>query len=212
MNNKIVLVGGGDFSKKIIRLIKKIGGYEIIGYTDILDSGDLFGVPYLGEDSCLEKVIYDYPACKSVICIGGNLRFTIKKKEIVSNLINLGFSFPKLISPNAEIDETAEIGQGVVIFDRSYIDFGVKIGDYSVINMNTTIGHDTRIGNFVTISPETITGGGSEIGNFTFIGMNTTVLPYIKINKECIIGAGSVVTKDINVHGYYVGNPAKKIK
>ncbi len=49
------------------------------------------------------------------------------------------------------------------------------------------------------------------IGNNVSIGTNSTVLP-IKICDNVVIGAGSVVTKDIDEPGIYAGNPAKKIR
>ena len=49
------------------------------------------------------------------------------------------------------------------------------------------------------------------IGNNVLIGSNATILP-VSICDDVIIGAGSVVTKDITKPGVYVGNPAKKIK
>ena len=49
------------------------------------------------------------------------------------------------------------------------------------------------------------------IGNNVSIGSNATILP-VKICNDVIIGAGSVVTKNINKSGIYVGNPAKFLK
>ena len=57
-------------------------------------------------------------------------------------------------------------------------------------------------------------GGGiknwhsTSIGNNVIIGSNATILP-IKICDGCVIGAGSVVTKDLKIKGIYAGNPAK---
>ena len=51
----------------------------------------------------------------------------------------------------------------------------------------------------------------TEIGNNVNIGSNSTILP-VKICDNVVIGAGSVVTKNINFEGVYAGNPAKKIK
>lgn len=209
---KIVLIGGGDFAKKVIRLLEKIGSYNIIGYTDKKDLGSLFNVKYLGDDGELEKIIKKYPDCSAVISIAGNLNLIRKKEEIIRKVKNLGFNFPILTSPTAYIDRSVQIQEGCIIFDNSYIDFGTKIDSFSIINLSTTIGHDTKIGKLVTISPETITGGGSKIGDYTFIGMNSTIRPYISIHNGCIIGAGSVVTKNCEKSGVYTGNPAKYIK
>ncbi|AJB46122.1 hypothetical protein CR44_07895 [Campylobacter fetus subsp. testudinum] len=50
------------------------------------------------------------------------------------------------------------------------------------------------------------------IGDDTWIGANTTILPGVKIGKFCIIGAGSIVTKDIEDFSIAVGVPAKVIR
>tara|TARA_Y100000310_G_C20247571_1_gene607553 strand:+ start:340 stop:570 length:231 start_codon:yes stop_codon:yes gene_type:complete len=51
----------------------------------------------------------------------------------------------------------------------------------------------------------------TKIGNNVSIGTNSTILP-VTICDNTIIGAGSVVTKDITKTGIYAGNPAKKMK
>ena len=51
----------------------------------------------------------------------------------------------------------------------------------------------------------------TNIGNHVSIGTNSTILP-VTICNNVVIGAGSVVTKDITVSGIYVGNPAKIIR
>ncbi|OCS29366.1 hypothetical protein CFVLMG6570_09655 [Campylobacter fetus subsp. venerealis LMG 6570 = CCUG 33900] len=50
------------------------------------------------------------------------------------------------------------------------------------------------------------------IGDDTWIGANTTILPGVKIGKFCIIGAGSIVTKDVDDFSIAVGVPAKVIR
>jgi acetyltransferase-like isoleucine patch superfamily enzyme len=51
----------------------------------------------------------------------------------------------------------------------------------------------------------------TTIGNQVSIGSNATILP-VSICNGVVIGAGSVVTKNITIPGIYAGNPAKKIK
>ena len=51
----------------------------------------------------------------------------------------------------------------------------------------------------------------SNVGNCVSIGTNATILP-VTICDNVVIGAGAVVTKDITEPGFYVGNPAKKLK
>ena len=53
--------------------------------------------------------------------------------------------------------------------------------------------------------------GCIEVMDNVFIGYNTTILPNVRIGENVIIGACSVVTKDLEPNGVYVGCPAKKI-
>jgi acetyltransferase-like isoleucine patch superfamily enzyme len=51
----------------------------------------------------------------------------------------------------------------------------------------------------------------TKVGNNVSIGSNATILP-VNICGNVVIGAGSVVTKDISEPGIYLGNPARKIR
>ena len=53
--------------------------------------------------------------------------------------------------------------------------------------------------------------GCIEVMDNVFIGYNATILPNVRIGENCIIGAGSIVTKDLEPNGVYAGIPAKKI-
>lgn len=51
-----------------------------------------------------------------------------------------------------------------------------------------------------------------SIGNDVWIGAGVSILPGVKIGNNCVIGAGSVVNKDIPDNSLAVGNPCKVIK
>ncbi len=114
---------------------------------------------------------------------------------------------------------------------RSLIRKGLKIGsncyiansvifDYTFPDL-ITIGENTTIAGHVTIlthdaSMKRLLGytktGKVSIGNNCFIGERTLILPSVNIGDNTIIGAGSIVTKDIPSGVVACGNPAKIIK
>ena len=53
--------------------------------------------------------------------------------------------------------------------------------------------------------------GCIEIGSNCYIGARVLLMPNIKVNDNIIVGAGSIVTRDLKEEGVYVGIPAKKI-
>jgi acetyltransferase-like isoleucine patch superfamily enzyme len=54
--------------------------------------------------------------------------------------------------------------------------------------------------------------GPMEIGRNAWIGMGSIVLPGVRIGEGCVVGAGSVVTRDLDDFAVAVGNPAKAIR
>ena len=50
------------------------------------------------------------------------------------------------------------------------------------------------------------------IGNDVWVGANSVILPGVKIGTGAIVGAGSVVTKDVPEYAIVVGNPARILK
>tara|TARA_B100000900_G_scaffold205352_1_gene174046 strand:- start:2490 stop:2957 length:468 start_codon:yes stop_codon:yes gene_type:complete len=109
-----------------------------------------------------------------------------------------------------------EIQSEVTIGKRS------RIQSHSFICSLVTIGKDCFIGHGVTFINDLFLDGGpargdktkwqpTKLGNNVSIGNNATILP-VKICNQVVVGAGSVVTKDIKESGIYAGNPAKKIR
>ena len=120
------------------------------------------------------------------------------------------------IGDNSFIGPFVEIQKGVVIGKNCKIQSHSFICELVTIGNNCFISHGAMFVNdlFKDGGPA---GGKSEywektnIGNNVSIGTNTTILP-IKICDNVVIGAGSVVTKNIIKPGIYAGNPARYLR
>lgn len=108
-----------------------------------------------------------------------------------------------------------DIGRGTIIESGILWDKvnpkGIHIGKECLIAHGVTIlthDHCKRVGPSVVDCFRTDT----YIGDRCFVAVNATILPGVHIGKECVIGAGSVVTKDIPSNCIAAGNPAKVIR
>jgi sugar O-acyltransferase (sialic acid O-acetyltransferase NeuD family) len=209
MKEKIIIIGAGGHAKVLIDIIIANKKYDIAGYIDFEDKGEIFGVKYLGNDDCLSEV-FNEGVNKAVLGIG-QVGVTKKRVEVVHKLKNIGFSFPSIIAQSAVVNRDVLIGQGVQMLDGTVINCCSTLGDFSIINTNATVEHDCKLGKFCHIATGAVLGGGVEIGDFSMIGSNAVVVQHINIGTECMVGSGGVVIKDISEKGTYVGNPVRKI-
>ena len=111
------------------------------------------------------------------------------------------------VGPFTEIQSDVVIGKNTRIQSHSFICQFVTIGD------NCFVGHGVMFTNdlFKEGFPDSSAMIPTQIGNNVSIGSNATILP-ISICDGVVIGAGSVVTKNIRTKGVYAGNPAKLIR
>jgi len=114
------------------------------------------------------------------------------------------------IGPFVEIQKDVIIGNNCKIQSHAFICSLVKIGDDCFISHGAMFINDL----FQSGGPaggDTTKWKSTEIGSHVSIGTNSTILP-VRICDNVVIGAGTVVTKDITEPGIYVGNPARKIR
>jgi len=148
-----------------------------------------------------------------IICIG-NPQAKIREEK-ANLLINLGLRPVSIVSDSAIIYDDVILGKGIQILDNVIIHPGSKIGDYCIILSNTLIDHDCTIGKCVELSGGVNLAGRIHIGDYTWMGIGSTTfadqkseIPR-KIGSNCIIGAQSLVNKDIPNNSIAYGVPAK---
>jgi len=135
------------------------------------------------------------------------------KNVTVVNPVNL---YGCVLGNDVFIGPFVEIQKDVTIGDRT------KIQSHSFICELVVIGKDCFVAHGVTFINDLFANGGpamgdkslwtqTKIGDNVSIGSNATILP-VEVCSNVVIGAGSVVTKDINKPGIYAGNPVRLIK
>ena len=132
------------------------------------------------------------------------------------------------IGPNALLSIISEhLGQRY--------DPALRIGDRCSIGQNFVVGciDEVTIGNAVLISSNVFIGdcihgfqdprapivsqplekrGAALIEDGAFLGINAVILPGVRVGRNAVVGAGSVVTRDVAAHTVVAGNPARVIR
>ncbi|MFY0593247.1 acyltransferase [Roseivirga sp.] len=115
-----------------------------------------------------------------------------------------------------DLGEGIELGDNVAMGSNSYLGGygGIKIGRDCIIGERFTVHSDNHLfGN--TELPIRFQGTEKkpvQIGSDCWIGSNVCILGGVTVGEGCVIGAGSIVTKDLPPYSIAVGNPARVIK
>lgn len=118
-----------------------------------------------------------------------------KRRELYRHLQSLGFYFPSIISKNAYISETAQIGMGCQIMYRTYVGPNVIIKDDVIVNTGAIVEHDCFVNSHVHLAPASCLCGGVKVGEAAFIGAGSTVVPEMDVPKKFFLNAGNVLNR-----------------
>ncbi|MEE4411106.1 MULTISPECIES: acyltransferase [unclassified Serratia (in: enterobacteria)] len=126
-----------------------------------------------------------------------------------SNLYGCRLGDDVFVGPFVEIQKNVSIGARSKIQSHSFICEYVTLGEDCFVGHNVTFANDL----FKDGAPnaDAASWGRTQIGDRVAIGSGATVLA-VNICSGAVIGAGSVVTKDITRKGIYAGNPARLLR
>lgn len=127
-----------------------------------------------------------------------------------ANIYDCSIGDGTFIGPFVEIQKGARVGSRCKVQSHAFICELVTIGDDCFISHGAMFINDLFAGGGPARGDKNL-WKTTTIGNNVSIGTNATILP-VTIADNVVVGAGSVVTKDIIEAGVYAGNPARKIR
>lgn len=182
---------------------------ELFFFDDTLSTKDtFFGFPILKTGIEVSKHFKINGSDFSLATGNPQSRKILKQK-----LQGYGGHLTSIISVKADVgNRNVVLESGLNIMHNVFISNNVKVGEATLINVGAQIHHDCSIGKYCQISPAAVILGGAKISDSVSIGANATILPNVEIGRNAIVGAGSVVTKNVSQNAIVVGIPAQPIK
>lgn len=209
----LIIIGSGGFGREVAWLVERINAvkptWTILGFIDSdesLKGKEINGYTVLGKDEDVVK----YPDAYFVIAVGASR----SREKIVDHVkaINPDIKFGTVIDPSVEMSDLVTVGEGTIICAHNIITVNISIGNHVIINLDCTVGHDAILKDFVTVYPSANISGMTIIGHAVELGTGMQIIQGKRIGDYSIVGAGSVVVKDIPEKCTAVGSPAKPIK
>ena len=210
---KVVIIGTGGFGREVLDVLEAINQvqtqYEILGFITepgYQKPGELINEkPVLGYFDWLEQ---NKDQVKAMCGVGA----PATRLRLIRQAENIGVQFFSAVHPRAILTRWVRMGLGSIITAGCILTNNISIGDHVHLNLDCTVGHDAVIEDFVTVSPGVHVSGNVRLEQGSFIGTGANLIEGKTVGQWSVVGAGSVVVKDIPANTTAVGNPAKVIK
>lgn len=142
------------------------------------------------------------------ICALGDPKWVKHYTQIIESK---GGEFISIISPIASIGRNTKIGKGCIVHGWTAISSDISIGNHVYVGVFSNLGHDVKIGDYCHIGAYSFFGGASAIGDCVTIHPRANILPHKNVGDNAIVGAASVVIKNVKPNTTVFGVPAKEI-
>ena len=207
---RIIIVGAGGFGREMLSWLldskEEYKDWDVIGFIDD-DRDALKGYKYNLPILSSIQDFHPEPGVFLLMSLG-----VPKTKETVSEFLEMrGAEFISFIHRTAIVGTNVAMGRGCVLCPNSILTCDVTLGDFVTVNCFSGAGHDVSIGSFSTLSAHVDITGFAKIGERVFFGSHATVLPKVQIEDNAVIGAGSVVIRNVKKDTTVFGNPAKVV-
>lgn len=189
---RTAIIGAGELGEQIARLGIK-NGYNIVGFFDDYTKEKKFlNLPVFGSINQIESNNDKFD--NLIIAIGYN-HFDVRQSLFLE--LSKRYAFATIIDNSAQIDPSANISAGCVIYPSVVIDKQVAIQENVLLNVGCNICHNSKVGSHSYIAPAVNIAGFVNIGEQAFLGIGCTITDHVTIASKSIIGAQSLVNKDI---------------
>ncbi len=207
---RAVLIGAGSYGEALLTYLNE--DYTVVAFIDddLQKKGSyLHNTIIAGTFNDLIQKNIDI-AYDVVFCAIGN---NATRVNYLSKLQQLGIETPSYIHSSVQITKDTNIGKAVYILPNCSLMPHSSISDFTIISIGSTITHHVSIGKGVMISCGVTIGAEIIIEDQVLVGVGSTILSgKIRICKGALIGAGSVIIKDVPERAVMVGSPGKLIK
>lgn len=207
---RLLIVGAGGFGREVWAWARAVapaeGRWETIAFLD--RNPDALGGKLPGAD-----VVGDpeqYLPCRDdvFVCAVGD---PWTKLKLCRLLEVRGGRFVTLCHPSVIVGPGCLIGKGCILCPGVVLTTNVRVGDFVTVNLNATIGHDATIGDGCTLSAQVDVTGFVSLGEGVLVGSHATLLPSVNVGNYAVVGAGSVVSRNVPPQTTVFGLPARKI-
>ncbi|MFT4733813.1 MAG: sugar O-acyltransferase (sialic acid O-acetyltransferase NeuD family) [Algoriphagus sp.] len=207
----LVIIGARGFGREVFDLAKntqafKDGEYQIKGFLD--DKSDALD-GYQNYPNILGNV-EDYQIQENDVfaCALGAIQ---PKKKYAQLILDKGGIFINLVDLQANVRSDVSHLKGVLIFSFVFVSVDVRLSDFVSLQHFSCLGHDANVGEWSHMSSSSTITGFTVLEEEVMLQTAAKVVPRKRVGKGAMVGAGSLVVKNVKAGESVFGSPARKM-
>lgn len=208
----VVIFGASGHGGVVLDCLEKEGKYNVVGFLDSFKKKGRrhCGYEILGNEFDLPYLIDKYNISGGFVAVGDNWI----RKNIVERIAGISpeFEFISTVHPSVILGRDVKIGNGVVVMPGVVINANTEVGDFCILNTFSSIDHDSIMQDYSSLAPRVCIGGGFSLGKFSAVCLGAQIIESISIGEHTVVGAGSLVVRDLDSFVLSYGSPARVIR
>lgn len=197
----IAIIGAGGHAAVVASTLIA-AGHQVAGFFDDAPSSwgtRILDLPVLGP----LRQIPDSGCTHGIMGIGDN-----RARKVLAEKIHL--EWITAVHPFSWVHPETTLGPGTIVCAGSVVQPGARIGSHVIVNTRSSVDHHTCVGDYAHLAVAHLAGGAS-IDEGVFMALGSIVLPKIHVGAWATVGAGALVTKDVEPETTVVGIPARPL-
>ena len=147
---------------------------------------------------------------RAVVAIGSR-ELGEPRRRVSEALADAGFELPAFVSRAAIVSVDAVVEPGAIVLPGAIVEPGAAVRRGAVLWSGCQLCHDGDLGAWSFVGPGAVIAGCCTVGPHAFVGANATLLDHVRIAERCVVGAGAVVSRDMEQPAVVAAAPPRPV-
>jgi len=209
--NNLIIYGDSSYAEMIAHYFHRDSEYRVVAFCvdeEYRTREEIDGIPVVS----LENIEEIFSSEEHHIFAAIGYKSVRTHQMLFEKIAALSYPVASYISTQAIIDPSCKIGINCLVLPGVILEPNTVIEANCFINSGAIVCHHALVKAHTILAAGSLIGGYVTIGESSLIGFQATVAELLRLERETLLGAGSLLLQNTKQHTMYVGSPARAVR